>query len=377
MVLSKLLPSTLRYRFDWLLRPLCALPRCLLIFFQARADHGGVFVFYGHGYIPQIGEPIYGGLVKFQRMQEEFPNTPRGFNILYMVSSRIPYGGQQIAWSAKRKGARLVWNQNGVAYPAWCPQGWRQINDPLAKIHASADYIFYQSKFCKISADRFLGKTQGQWEILYNAVDTEKFTPRKEILKNDPLVLLLGGNQFAYYRVECALKVLSLLVDRGVNAKLCITGRLGWRKLESDALAEVKELIRKLKLNGRVDFCGPYSQEDAPSILQKAHILLHTTVNDACPGLLVEALACGVPVVYSATGGVPELVGAEAGIGIPGELNWDVIIPPDSAAMATATLTIAKNLTFYAGEARKRAVEKFDIRFWMSRHREVFAAVLN
>jgi len=103
----------------------------------------------------------------------------------------------------------------------------------LAKIHASADYIFYQSNFCKISADHFLGKTQGQWEILYNAVDTEKFTPRKEILKNDPLVLLLGGNQFAYYRVECALKVLSLLVDRGVNAKLCITGRLGWRKLDS------------------------------------------------------------------------------------------------------------------------------------------------
>ena len=135
--LKRLVPETLRRRFDWLLHPLWGFPRGVLILLQTSPKRGLVQVFYGFNHLPKIGEPIHGGLVKFQRMQDEFPNTPREFNILYMVSSRMPYGGQQMAWFAKRKGAKFIWNQNGVAYPAWCPQGWKQINKPIAKIHAS------------------------------------------------------------------------------------------------------------------------------------------------------------------------------------------------------------------------------------------------
>ena len=374
--LKRLVPETLRRRFDWLLHPLWGFPRGVLILLQTSPKRGLVQVFYGFNHLPKIGEPIHGGLVKFQRMQDEFPNTPQGFNILYMVSSRMPYGGQQMAWFAKRKGVKFIWNQNGVAYPAWCPQGWKQINKPMAKIHACADYVFYQSHFCRWSASEFLGERQGPSEVLYNAVDTEVFKPLATDSVTGPLVLLLGGTQSQWYRLQVALEVLAKILKHGLEAKLLVSGRLCWRVDESKALQEARAEVERLGVSGRVEFLGPYTQKQAPAVMNRAHILLHTKVNDPCPGLVVEAMACGLPVVYSKSGGVPELVGEDAGIGVESESNWYKDIPPDPELMAQAICQLAKDRGRYAAVARCRAVEHFDLRPWMARHRELFATIL-
>jgi len=90
----------------------------------------------------------------------------------------------------------------------------------------------------------------------------------------------------------------------------------------------------------------------------------------------VEAMACGLPVVYSRSGGVPELVGDDAGIGVQAEVSWERHIPPDSKAMAQAVLMIAEKRKQFAEAARQRAVEKFDLKPWIQRHREVFESLL-
>ena len=72
----------------------------------------------------------------------------------------------------------IVLNQNGVFYPAWYKTDWKQQNLKIASIYHSADYVFWQSNFCKIASDKFLGKRLGQGEVLYNAVDTQKFIPK-------------------------------------------------------------------------------------------------------------------------------------------------------------------------------------------------------
>jgi glycosyltransferase involved in cell wall biosynthesis len=315
-------------------------------------------------------------LVKFQRMQEEFPNSPRGFNILYMVSSRMPYGGEHIARVARKKGARIVWNQNGVAYPGWHPEGWKQINAPMVSIHAEADHVFYQSEFCRQSAEQFLGERRGRWEILHNAVDTQIFTPANAGPAPGSLVLLLGGTQYQWYRLESALQTLALLRRQGMNARLLVTGRLCWVPDETVAARQARELVDRLGLDTDVRFWGPYTQADAPSIFRQAHLLLHTKVNDPCPGLVVEAMACGLPVVYPHSGGVPELVGEEAGVGVPDKSNWERDVPPDPDALAQAVLTVAGRRDVYAKAARQRAVDRFDLKPWLDRHRYVFDMVL-
>ena len=325
--------------------------------------------------MPSAAEFVHGGSVKIQRMQSRWPNTIRAFNTLYMVSSAMPPGARWWAALAKRRGAALVWNQNGVSTPAWEERGWRATNDAMRPLLLSADHVFYQSEFCKTTADRFLGPARASWEVLHNSVDTRVFVPRSSPLPESPLVLMLGGNQSDRYRLEAALAALGVLVRRGIHARLLVTGLLRWSHDAEQAMREAKEMIDRERVVGRVEFIGSYLQADAPALLQRAHILLHTKYNDPCPGIVVEALASGLPVVYSASGGVPELVGDDAGVGIPVESTYDRTIPPDPGALADGVERVQASLSVFSAAARQRAVMRFDIEPWLARHAEVFERV--
>ena len=85
-----------------------------------------------------------------------------------------------------------------------------------------ADYVFYQSKFCQMAADEFLGQRTGPSEVLYNPVDTTAFSPSETAPEG--LVLLLAGNQYQFYRLEAALKTLALVRHTRPEARLIVTG---------------------------------------------------------------------------------------------------------------------------------------------------------
>ena len=119
-------------------------------------------------------------------------------------------------------------------------------------------------------------------------------------------------------------------------------------------------------------FLGRYSQEEAPALFRRAHVLLHTKVNDPCPSLVIEAMAAGLPVVYPRSGGVPELVGDDAGIGVPHPDGFERDEPPSADALADALLRVLADLPAYAAAARSRAVERFALEPWLDRHAELF-----
>lgn len=99
---------------------------------------------------------------------------------------------------------------------------------------------------------------------------------------------------------------------------------------------------------------------------------MHLKVQDPCPRLVVEAMACGVPVVYSATGGTPELVGEEAGRGMIGTEDYDELRPPTPEAAAEAILRVLSDRVALARQARKRAVERFATGDWTLAHARIF-----
>ncbi len=299
-------------------------------------------------------------MVKFQRLQVAFPHHPRDFNLLYLGSSSLPTDEQSVIGLAQRRGAPVVVNQNGVAYPAWAGSATERLNARLRGVLRAATHVVYQSDFCKQAADEFLGPPQGSWEILRNAVDTGEFTPAERAPEGEPLVLL-AGDQSQAYRLETALETLALLPE----ARLLVTG----------SVVGGQELIDELGLAGRVDFAGRYAQRDAPALYRRAHVLLHPKVRDPCPNVVLEALACGVPVVHSTSGGVPELV-EDAGIGVLSETTWERDVPPAPAELADAVRTVLASLDFYRGRARARAVEHFDLAPWVERHTALFAELV-
>ncbi len=332
----------------------------------------GTHVSYGHARLPGPHELAHGGIVKLQSLEREFPNTPFGFNVLYLVSSGLPAGAVTLAKWAKRKGARVIVNQNGVAYPGWHGPGWERVNEPMRELLGLADHVFYQSAFCKASADQFAGPATAPWEVLHNAVDTAVFTPAPGRPPR-ALTLLAAGSVQHWYRYEVAVKTVDELRRRGQAVKLIVAGRLAWRPTRSDAEREARRLIEELRLQDSIDLPGPYSQADAPALYQRADILLHTKYNDPCPTVVIEALASGLPVVYSATGGVPELV-ADAGIGVVTEVSYQRDYPPSPAALADAVIAVDRDRDRLAARAREHAQSRLNLDGWMARHRALFAA---
>ena len=326
---------------------------------------------------PRASGRALGGMVKLYWLDEIWPNSRTDFNLLYTVSSTLQPDWPALCWAAKRRGADLVLNQNGTYYPGCCSGNLAKANRLIKKAIEQADYIFYQSEFCKRSADKWVARPACDWEVLYNAVDTDLFKPLTLSRTDRPVTLLLGGTQYARYRVETALACLARLHRTEPKARLIITGRIIWPGLTRPGPEEVTALAREMGLIDHIELTGPYAPLEAPSVFNRADVLLHTKYNDPCPGLVLEAMACGLPVVYSASGGTSELVGPEAGVGVAAETSWEKTIPPDPDQLAEAVLTVLEDRPSYAEAARQRAVDKFNIKQWLDRHRQVFERLVS
>ena len=332
-------------------------------------------VFYGYEKLPSRFESASGGIIKCQDLESQFPNTPVSPNLLYLVSSALPPHLPILIRAAKRAGCPIVLNQNGVAYPAWHPQGWKEANQPLALAYHAADWVFYQSDFCCESAERFLGARQGPGEILFNPVDTTVFTPRRLGRPIAPVILVSGSHMFRY-RLESSIEALAELLKTQPSAKMIVAGRYCWGSDEVACKQEIKQLAIHADVEAAIDWRGTYTQLEAPALMQEADILLHPKYNDPCPRLVVEAMACGLPIVYSHSGGVPELVGTEAGLGIPAPRDWDQDHPPQSSELAAAMNLVVSRYTEMSAAARQRAVSILDVTTWQQRHAIIFQQLI-
>ena len=307
-----------------------------------------------------------GGSAKFQRLAGRFPNSPADFTLLYLGSTWLPRDLRPLLAIARRRRTPVIVNQSGVANPGWAGDETEEINRPFRRALLAAEHVLYQSEFCKRSTDAFLGAPTGSWEVLYNAVNVNHFTPAATPPADGP-VLLLAGDQTQAYRLELALRTLAHVLRAEPAARLLVTGRL---------VSSPEPLIRELGLAGKVDFLGRYAQRDAPEIFRRAHLLLHTKVKDPCPSAVIEAMACGLPVAYPASGGTVELVGNEAGVGVPHPDGWERDEPPAPEDLADAVTRVLAARPTYAEAARRRAVERFALEPWLERHAQLFAELL-
>jgi len=334
----------------------------------ATSGGDGVRVFYAGARPGDLGGPM----VKIKRLRATFPESWWRYSVVYTLSN-TPYLPDVAIWLLRRRGVPIVHNQDGVFYPAWFRGNWQTRNARMARTYHQANYVFYQSEFCRKSAAKFLGDREGPGEILYNAVDTRHFSPGTATPERSPRFRFLVTGKIEdhlFYRLESTLRGLAEARRQGLDCSLQIAG---W--IAETPLARARSLAGKLSLSDVVTFSGPYTQEAAPAIYRKADAYVMTKHNDPCPNTVLEALACGLPVIYSDSGGVGELVGS-CGVALPCEESWDAPKVPVTEVIGTGMLTIAANQPALSRAARARAVECFDIRHWLQRHQDVFVHLI-
>lgn len=332
----------------------------------------GISLSYAGQSVPDKNGIIHGGRVKLIHLAQEYPENESLTNILYLVSSAVPKHAEVLVQYLQGKGVKIVWNQNGVAYPAWDKGNYKITNSRLSSLLHMADYVVYQSEFCRQSADRFLGKARVPAKVLYNPVDTLLFSPTEHPPSLGIWQLLVTGTHLQPDRVLLILKTLALLKNRGQDTKLTIAGRLGWPDGEKETL----DTIEQLKLTGNVELLGSYTQDQAPGIYQAAHILLHIKYKDPCPTVPIEAMSCGVPVIGSLSGGMPELVSDEGGVLLEVPDAWDKMCYPAPGEMVEAVINIMCDFDGWRQKARQRAVSHFSKDYWLKQHHQIFSELL-
>ena len=98
--------------------------------------------------------------------------------------------------------------------------------------------------------------------------------------------------------------------------------------------------VRKTNFNRqtafRIKFMNTVPREHIPWLMRSAHLLFSAEVNPPCPNSVIEALACGLPVIGFDTGSLSEIVHGDAGRLVPYGGNPWKLEKPDIPALANA-----------------------------------------
>ncbi len=142
--------------------------------------------------------------------------------------------------------------------------------------------------------------------VFYNGLDFEKYKPNPAS-NPTPIVGILGALARWKGQIEF-IKMAKKLVDLGVKVKFRIIGdEIYDTPSERGFKEEIRHEIIKLELGEKVELVG--FKEDSVSALHELHVLVHASIKPEPFGrVVIEAMACGIPVVASQAGGILEIV---------------------------------------------------------------------
>lgn len=141
-------------------------------------------------------------------------------------------------------------------------------------------------------------------ELVYNFVDKRIYYPREskamreDYAKPHEKILIHMSNFRPVKRVEDVVTVFAEVVQH-IPSRLLLVG-------EGPELPKIFSKVRALGLEHRVTFLG--KQDEVAKVLSMADIMLLPSEKESFGLVALEAMACGVPVVASNAGGIPELI---------------------------------------------------------------------
>ena len=261
-------------------------------------------------------------------------------------------------WRARRRGVRIVQRLDGINWVH------RHRNTGL-KHYLRAEYgnfilslirsriatnIIYQSEFSRTWWEDWYGRTRVPYAIVHNGVDLNVYNVgQNDILPHPPYKLLIvegslgGGYDMG---LDNAIRLAEILQDKHkLPMELMVVGKI---------TEEHRKRVEG-KTHISINWVGAVPRERIPEIDRSAHLLFSADLNAACPNSVIEALACGLPVVSFDTGALRELVIGDAGRVVPyGSDPWK-IEQPDVESLADASVELLQDQGRFRKAARAHA----------------------
>lgn len=188
-----------------------------------------------------------------------------------------------------------------------------------------------------------LGARPDRTTVIYSAVEAPEYVTARP-KSGGPLRIVMVGALRWIKGHEYALVGLRRLLDRGVPADLTIVG-------DGPDRQRVLFTIDDLGLKANAQLVGHVAAQDVAGHLNGADVLLSASVQEGLPNVILEAFACGLPVVATDCGGVAEVVEEGTGILVPAR-------DPDAVANALADLARDPERRLDLGRAGRRMVEQ-------------------
>lgn len=223
----------------------------------------------------------------------------------------------------------------------------------LRATRRTASMVVYQSEFVRGWWERASGPAEAPAFVIHNGVPLDTYTPSGPVGRRSEGVRVLvveanlgGGYEIGLEWAVGMARRLRATVDRDVE--LAVAG---------NAADEVRS-----RLAGEpITWLGLVPAEQVPPLDRSADLLLATDLHPACPNGVIEAMACGLPVLGFDTGALREVVGEDAGrvVGYGGD-PWR-LNPPDIDGLAQGGGEILDRMAIFRQAARARAEAAFGL----------------
>jgi glycosyltransferase involved in cell wall biosynthesis len=169
--------------------------------------------------------------------------------------------------------------------------------------------------------------------VVHNGVDTDRFQPhlREDVVRaqygagKDDCLAVSVGRLVGWKGVQVVVNALAGLPDK-LHYLIVGTG---------PELENLKAQVKQLGLGARVHFAGRVVNAELPRLLSQCDVYVQPSVGEEAFGIsVVEAMACGLPVLASNNGGLPEIV-------VPG-VTGRLLTPGDIGAWGEALGALAQ-----------------------------------
>ena len=186
---------------------------------------------------------------------------------------------------------------------------------------------------------------KNKMERVMNGIDLNLFFPDSKIKKVPFRLVTVASADVPLKGLDYLLKALSNLVKVYPDISLSVIG-------EQKKGGHTERLIKKLNLQKRVNFFSNLSQEELRATYCKAELAVIPSLYEGFGFAAIEAMACGVPLISTSGGALPEVV-KDTGIVIPSKSTKDIF---DTIDFLLSSPDKAKELS---EKALERARSKF------------------